>query len=360
LHLHGVITLNKSLCSKLSKFKNWWTLPDAAKYLSEAYRNEVTEADILRLALDGHIKLSVRFVNQTNARRGTVVGREDVKWGELPLDLGFQLKNYPFFEKNGDSWRYRKSLQIDDTKFLNISDELTTIEGVWDLPMFGCGRLNIEDKYQRLTGGSEVAFQRLGGPIVERADKGLYQLGKSCYAELGYGYQTKAHMAKIERLELSKSKNKRKEKILMARKERLKVIKKVEFGWDCGGSLFREGLPEDSVLVLRTEVLENFTQRMLDSEAGENTATKVHGNAERHAAKREQVVGAAFAVLAKWPEECRDAKGDPVASKIAGMIDAKADLFWPKARPPLETDSIADHLREWIKKANSSSNSSRK
>ncbi|MGZ8917660.1 MAG: hypothetical protein ACXW0T_05515, partial [Methylobacter sp.] len=344
-----------SLCSKLSKFKNWWTLPDAAKYLSEADKNEVTEADILRLALDGELKLSVRFVNQTKARRGTVVGRKDVKWGELPLDLGFQLKNYPVFERNGDSWRYMESLQIDDTQFLNISDECTTIEGVWDLPMFGCGRLNIEDKYQRLTGGPEVAFQRLGGPVVERADKGLYQLGKSCYDGLGYGSLTKAHMAKIERLELSKSTNKRKEKILMARKEQLKVIKGIEFAWFVDGTiLLGQGLPEDSVLVLRTEVLTDFTQRMLDSEAEKTTATKVHRNAEHHAAKREQVVGAAFAVLAKWPEECRDAKGDPVASKIAAMIDAQAHLFWPDARPPLATDSIADHLREWIKKANSS------
>jgi hypothetical protein len=349
-----VITLNKSLCSKLSKFKNWWTLPDAAKYLSEVYRNEVTEADILRLALDGHIKLSVRFVNQTKARRGTVVGRKDVKWGELPLDLGFQLKNYPIFERNGDSWRYRKSLQIDGTQFLNISDELTTIEDVWDLPMFGCGRLIIEDKYQKLTGGPEVSFQRLGGPVVERSDKGVYQVGESCYAGLGYGPLTKDYMAKIERLELSKSTNKRKEKILMLRKEQLKGVKKVEFSWDCGGSLFGQGLPEGSVLVLRTEVLAGFTQRMLDSEAGENAATKVHGNAERHAAKREQVLGAAFAVLAKWPKECRDAKGDPVASKIAAMVDAKAGLFWPDAKLPLATDSIADHLREWIKKANSS------
>jgi hypothetical protein len=350
-----VITLNKSLRSKLSKFKEWWTLPDAAKYLSEADRNEVTEADILRLALDGHINLSVCFVNQTKARRGTVVGRKDVKWGELPLDLGFQLKNYPDFERNGDSWRYMKSLQINDTQFLNISDEWTTIEGVWDLPMFGCGRLNIEDKYQRLTDGPEVAFQRLGGPVVERADKGLYQVGKSCYDGLGYGPLTKADMAKIARLELSKSTNKRKEKILMARKKRLKGVKDAEFHWFVDDAiLLGQALPEGSVLVLRTEVLEDFTQRMLDSEAGENTATKVHGNAERHAEKREQVLGAAFAVLAKWPEECRGAKGDPIASKIADMINAKADLFWTDAKLPLSTDSIADHLRNWIKKANSS------
>lgn len=71
---------------------------------------------------------------------------------------------------------------------------------------------------------------------------------------------------------------------------------------------------------------------------------------ERHAKKREQVLGAAFAVLAKWPDECRDGKGNPVATKIAASIGAKADLFWPDAKPPLEVDTIEILIREWIKK----------
>ncbi len=50
--------------SKLFKLKEWLTLPDAAKHLAIAFGEEVGEADVLRLALDGHLKLSVNFVNK--------------------------------------------------------------------------------------------------------------------------------------------------------------------------------------------------------------------------------------------------------------------------------------------------------
>ena len=66
--------------------------------------------------------------------------------------------------------------------------------------------------------------------------------------------------------------------------------------------------------------------------------------------KREQVLGAAFAVLAKWPDECRNEKSDPIATKIAAMIGVKADLFWIEAKPPLEIAKIEILLRDWIKK----------
>ncbi len=77
---------------------------------------------------------------------------------------------------------------------------------------------------------------------------------------------------------------------------------------------------------------------------------KSNAHEERHAKKREQVLGAAFAVLARWPNECRDGKGDPVATKIAASIGAKAHLFWPDTTPPLEIDTIEILIREWIKK----------
>lgn len=347
-----MLILIKSTSSKLLKLKKWLTLPNAAKHLSNVCNEEITEADILRLALDGHLKLSVNFVNQTVARRGNIVGYEDVKWGEFPSDLRGRAPNLPVEEK-GESLRYMESLKIDDTRFLNCDDVMTRIEGVWDLPMIGCGRLDVENKYHRLTGGPEVAFPLLEGPVVVGSDGVFYQVGKNCYDNLCYGPRTKAQIVKIKRLELSKSNNKRKEKLLASRKERLQVDKNIEFRNGYGRFVMGHGLPGDSVLVLRTEVLREFEQLMFDNDTGKNTATKVHGNAERYAANREQVLGAAFAVLAKWPEECRDTKGDPVASKIASMIDTKAKLFWPDAQPPLATDSIAEHLREWIMKANS-------
>lgn len=82
---------------------------------------------------------------------------------------------------------------------------------------------------------------------------------------------------------------------------------------------------------------------------------KTHRNSELNAQNRQQVLGAAFAVLGKWPDECKDNKGNLVASKITRLIDQKANLFWPEAKPPLAIDTIETLLRDWIKKANATS-----
>ena len=48
---------------KLMKIRSWLTIPEAARYLAILLGEEVTEAEVLRLGLDGQLKLSVRFVN---------------------------------------------------------------------------------------------------------------------------------------------------------------------------------------------------------------------------------------------------------------------------------------------------------
>lgn len=52
----------------LFNLKEWLTIPDAARHLSTIFDESLTEADILRLGLDGHLKLSVYFVNDLSPR----------------------------------------------------------------------------------------------------------------------------------------------------------------------------------------------------------------------------------------------------------------------------------------------------
>lgn len=65
--------------TKLFKLKKWLTVPDAARHLSIVFGEEVREADLLRLALDGHLKLRVNFVNHARARCGEVASIEYAK-----------------------------------------------------------------------------------------------------------------------------------------------------------------------------------------------------------------------------------------------------------------------------------------
>jgi len=149
--------LNNPALSRLFKLKEWLTLSEAARHLSVICGEEVSDADILRLALDGHLKLSVNFINHAYARCGHVVGIEDVEWGEFPVLLAKGLRNIPDEDK-GKPVPYIKSLRIRDELFLNFSEKVTVIDGVWDLPMIGGERLDIEHKYQGLIGGPEVTL----------------------------------------------------------------------------------------------------------------------------------------------------------------------------------------------------------
>ena len=78
---------------------------------------------------------------------------------------------------------------------------------------------------------------------------------------------------------------------------------------------------------------------------------KTHGNTEVHALKREQVLGAALAVLSAFPEECKNNSGEIVGSKVARLVDQKSlSLFDTKdGDPPMSLDSISRLINKWLK-----------
>lgn len=53
---------------RLWDLREWLTLPEAAHYLASILLVAVSEADVLRLALDGHLQLSVRFMRFHDAK----------------------------------------------------------------------------------------------------------------------------------------------------------------------------------------------------------------------------------------------------------------------------------------------------
>ena len=58
---------------KLFNLKKWLTVAEAARHLSILFGEDVSEADVLRLALDGELSLSVHFLNQVACSIGVVV-----------------------------------------------------------------------------------------------------------------------------------------------------------------------------------------------------------------------------------------------------------------------------------------------
>lgn len=250
---------------KLFNLKEWLTVADAARHLSIVFGEEVTEADVLRLALDGRLRLSVYFVNHAKARCGQVVGYEDAEWGEFPAEMVATLPNIPA-EAKGKPLPYMKSLNIDDKRFLNLSDEVTTLRGVWDLPMIGNEQLDIEHEYQNLTDGPAVTLQGLDGAFVEGRDGQMCQLQEN-YDENEYQPASSAHLEILQRHIAEKGiKGAKAESLLNRHKEQRKEFLERQRTRPAKENYYPAGgLPKDAVIVVRTEALREFERHGNDA-----------------------------------------------------------------------------------------------
>jgi hypothetical protein len=198
------------------KLKEWLTVADAGRHLAILFGEEVSEADVLRLALDGHLTLSVNFVNYAHGRCGTIVPFERAK-----------IKTIPDFLGDGTIQLLDDGLLIRDDEVLEFKPGMVRLEGVWDLPMLGAERLDIEHRYQALTGGPAVSLVALDGPLVCAAN------GIFCRLEEHF-----------DRNPYSDPKNRTKP-------------------WNHEDNFYpAPGLPEDCVLVVRTSALRALASRI--------------------------------------------------------------------------------------------------
>lgn len=145
--------------SKIYRLRNWLTLGEAAKHLSGIVDEEVSEADLLRMALDGHLTLSVNFVNHAQVRRGRKVAKNEAK-----TITGI------------DGEQVVCGIALNASEVLQLDEGISRIQGIWDLPMFGAERLDIEHKFQKLTEGPDVTLVCLEGAFVAGPDGVPHQL----------------------------------------------------------------------------------------------------------------------------------------------------------------------------------------
>lgn len=156
-----------ALVSKLFKLKEWLTIDDAARHMSAVCEEAINEADVLRLALDGHLKLSIFLVNGAYARPCVPVKIEEIEWDEIPSLNGEK----PFqFAKNGRIFQ-------DERGTIQVLRAITDLESaVWDLPMIGGEQIDVEFRYQQLIGGPKVTAVTLDGVFVAAKNGDLFEL----------------------------------------------------------------------------------------------------------------------------------------------------------------------------------------
>ena len=275
---------------KLFNLKKWLTVPETARHLATLFGEEVTEADVLRLALDRRLRLSVNFVNHTQAKPGKVI----------PLS---EAKTVPgLFKEGQEPYEVVLALRLNEHDFLELDKKIVKLTGVWDLLMMGSEELDIEHKYQQLTGGPAVTLTCLDGAFVKAADGTICQLQDS-YDENEYQRGSEAHLRKLEariardNIEPSKAQ----ELLDMHKEERKKFLEKrkakTDSGKDSENYYPAGGLPVDSVLVVRTDALREFEAAISDASA--NTDADEAGTLAKAAKLKGCTKGEILA--ADWP-----------------------------------------------------------
>ncbi len=304
--------------SKLFKLKEWLTLDEAASHISSAIGEEVQIKDLYRLALDKYLTLSVNLVNYAQAKRGDVVGPEEVRLAGKPSPWFAEVLEKVALENGNDpKMAYEEivlSLSIGDDLFLNLDEKVTSIGGVWDLPLWGNEHLDIQHRYQHEIGGPEVTLVCIEGTYVRKGDI-AYEL-QDDFDDNEYQKGSKAQKADIERFIVreslsSEDADKLRVKYKVWREEYLEERKSSpkESNYHPAAAL-----PSDSVVVVRTEEILRFLSSIDENDQPE----KPLGTRERNT------------LLALIATLCKEAKIDYEARGIASAIEKMTEIHGVK------------------------------
>jgi hypothetical protein len=151
-------------------------VPDAARYLASIMEEDVTEADVLRLVLDGHLRLSVRFVGSPAAKRYDLPTKKALQ--ALHDSLGTRAAELQAAKAAGlPRPELKKRRPTPDDERRQEEEKVFTLpDETYDLPLLGGERLDIELQYQRLSGGPRVELMTLDGTFVDMENGTRLQL----------------------------------------------------------------------------------------------------------------------------------------------------------------------------------------
>ena len=142
----------------LDDLKDYFSFAEAARYLSQKSGNDVSEAEMVRFALDGKLKTNLRIASDMWASSRVVKRLDDVECEveniggfdyQFPVDL---KTNYLPDTQTAQELGLQKNecLQLDDEGYHFLPN------GIWPLPVADNARRHLENYYQSLVGGESV------------------------------------------------------------------------------------------------------------------------------------------------------------------------------------------------------------
>jgi hypothetical protein len=137
--------------SKLANLKSWLTLSDTTQFLSEKLKENVSQAELFRLAMDGHITLSIRILEPTMSNIGQAVKADkaetmmsdQVEWPSYLTIRDLPEKPYVIFT----------SPKLEHGLFFK-KERFDFVSGIFDLRWGDGVSLALRNKYQQLTEGA--------------------------------------------------------------------------------------------------------------------------------------------------------------------------------------------------------------
>jgi len=260
--------------SKLFKLKEFLTLEEAANHISTVLGETATIADLYRFALDGHLTLSVNFVNHANVKKG--------KWVKTK-DIEFKLVENSLFAGTKFDKPYKipanYELHVTEDDWISLEKTVTSIDGIWDLTMAGGEKLDIEHYYQQLTSGLEVTLCTLDGIFVQR-DNVVCQLQQD-FDDNEYQDGSKAQQEIMERYIANNQLNEHRVKQIRAefKEDRKKYLEERKSKPNENNYFPSGGLDEqDHVLVIRTNEITRFIQSLESPSSSEKPLTSKERN----------------------------------------------------------------------------------
>ena len=154
----------------MNKFRQWLCIEESARYLTEQIKDTIHPQDVLRLALDDHLNLSLYFPSVVYARRVRLVQRNMHSLVDL-LD-NFTVENRGVYL--GLAYEPDRLIDYADP----VEDGMTFIKGVQDIPLTGDERFVTESLWCQY---SHLPLPLRSGDtprglLLDMGDKGLYQV----------------------------------------------------------------------------------------------------------------------------------------------------------------------------------------
>ncbi len=320
--------------SKLLKLKAWLTLEDAANHLSIMFGEAVSKADILRLALNGALVLSVNLVNGARARAGRIVPLKKAKFTMVPRDFIFASDAKSADDYTGPLVKIVHGVKLNNGEVIDLAKDILSLREVFDLPMIGNERLDVEHEYQCLTGGPAVTLQGLDGAFLTDGEGTYFQLQES-FDGNEYQQGSLARGRELEqRIEIEEIDAESAEQMRAKHRADREAFKKKRAERPLGEGYYPAGgLPQDSVLVVRTDAL------LALQRAASVTDTQIRPSSELGTRERDTllklVIGMAVAGYGYAPNAARSEVPAEIASDLGKHGISVTD----------------DTVRKWLKAA---------